>query len=113
MLNFLTIAWLNNIFLRDAGEYNYCLEKWLVMAGMWATPETADDSAEILRLKKLIAALMELDAAGEFEKMFDAVISNLLEHLPAENPIIALVRKNSRGLWEKAGDGILTRYRLE
>ena len=64
MLNFLTVAWLNNIFLRDAGEYNYCLEKWLVMAGMWATPETADDSAEILRLKKLIAALMELDAAS-------------------------------------------------
>ena len=68
MLNFLTVAWLNNIFLRDAGEYNYCLEKWLVMAGMWATPETADDSAEILRLKKLIAALMELDAAGEFRR---------------------------------------------
>ena len=114
MLTFTTIAWLNNLFLRDVEEYNYCLDKWLVLAGMWVKPESGDDSETIRQLKKLITKLMELDAAGNFAKLFDAVISYMLEHLPERNPIRPLVMKNPRtGLWEKAGDGIFPRCKLE
>ncbi|MBO4400888.1 MAG: glycosyltransferase [Selenomonadaceae bacterium] len=114
MLTFTTIAWLNNLFLRDAEEYSYCLDKWLVMAGMWVKPESGDDSEKIRRLKKFIVRLMELDAAGNFAQMFDGIISYMLEHLPERNPIRPLVRKNLQtGLWEKAGDGILPRCKLE
>lgn len=114
MLTFTTIAWLNNLFLRDVDEYNYCLDKWLVMAGMWVKPESGDDSETIRRLKKFIVRLMEIDAAGNFAKLFDAVISYMLEHLPERNTIRPLVRKNLRtGLWEKAGDGIFPRCKLE
>lgn len=114
MLTFTTIAWLNNLFLRDVEEYNYCLDKWLVLAGMWVKPESDDDSETIRRLKKFIVRLMQIDAAGDFAKLFDAVISYMLEHLPERNPIRPLVMKNSRtGLWEKADDGIFPRCKLE
>lgn len=114
MLTFTTIAWLNNLFLRDVDEYNYCVDKWLIMAGMWLQPEGEDDSEKIRQLKKFIVRLMKIDAAKEFPKMLDAIISYMLEHLPERNTIRPLVKKNSQtGLWEKAFDGIFPRCKLE
>ena len=114
MLHFITISWLNNLFLRDAEEYRQCLAKWFMMAEMWLKPVNRDDSEKIRQLKKFISELMELDAAEEYAKMFDEIISHMLKHLPKENPIRPLVRKNLRTkLWEKASEGILPRVQME
>lgn len=114
MLHFITISWLNNLFLRDAEEYRHCLNKWFVMAEMWLKPVRDDDSEKIRQLKKFIGELMKLDAAEDYAKMFDKIISYMLKHLPKENPIRPLVRKNLRTkLWEKASEGILPRVQME
>lgn len=113
MLHFITIAWLNNIFLHSVDEYKYCVSKWILMAEMWQEPATDETSDEIKNLKNHIARTIEIAKTGDSAKILDAIISYMLEHLPENNSIRALVRKNSAGLWEKAGDGIFSRARLE
>ncbi len=114
MLHFITIAWLNNAFLHSVDEYRYCVSKWILMADIWRESASDDDSDNITVLKKHIIQIQEIAKSGDSAKIFDATISYMLKHLPKNNSIRPLVRKNFKtGLWEKASDGILPRCRLE
>lgn len=101
-LNFVTTAWLNNVFFRSDEEYYYCLDKWPIMADRWFTPIKDDDEEIIKKRKKWIIKLREIFVKGNYDKMTDAAISYLLEHVNGYRSVANLIRKNSRTLlWEK------------
>lgn len=101
-LNFVTTAWLNNVFFRSDEEYHYCLDKWPIMADRWFTPIKDDDEEIIKKRKEWIIKLREIFVKGNYEKMTDAAISYLLEHVNGYSGIANLIRKNPRTfLWEK------------
>lgn len=108
-LNFITVAWLNNAFFRNEDEYNYCLEKWPIMADRWFVP-IKDDDTEITKWRKeWILKLKEIFVDGDYAKMTSAAISYLLDYLRRgkalkrrEMLIKPLIRKNLfTGSWEK------------
>lgn len=100
-LNFITLAWINNVFFRDVNEFNYCLEKWPILANRWFNPIAEDDPEVIKKRKECISKLLEVFATRDYTKMTDAAISYLLECVPKYGLNDHLIRKNSNGLWEK------------
>lgn len=102
-LNFLTIAWLNDIFFKNVDEYNYCLDKWPIMADRWFKPIEENDSDIIKKRKEWLIKIKKIFASGDRKKMTDAAISYLLScFLPWHRDILHLIKKNAyTGLWEK------------
>ena len=43
-LNFIVIAWLNNLFFKDFADFKYCIDKWPILADRWFVPIQEDDS---------------------------------------------------------------------
>lgn len=114
-LQFLTIAWLNNVFFKNDEEYFAVCKKWPIIADRWFKPITENDSEVNLHGKNWIIKLKEVIATNDKDKIADIVISFLIEHLPKEeNSILPLVRKNPKtGLWEKNNDGVERVYYQE
>ena len=101
-LNFITIAWLNDVFFRDESEFHYCLNKWPIMADRWFVPIKDDDKELTKKRKEGIIKLREIFVGGDYAKMTDAAISCLLSSTLYSNAVLSLVRKNLfTGLWEK------------
>ena len=112
-LQFITIAWLNNLFFKKDEEYFSVCKKWPIVADRWLKPIQDDDSESQKNAKGWIIRLKETMATGNNAKIANDTIAMLVEHLPAdENSILPLVRKNPRtGLWEKNNDGIERVYK--
>jgi len=106
-INFVTIAWLNNCFLRNEEEYVYCCNKWLYYLQLFAANFEESDTEEIKVLKSAMYKLRDSIATGKYEIVFNAAVDFLLFFLPEENPVLKLVKKNEKtDLWEKVNDGI-------
>lgn len=102
-LNFLTLAWLNDVFFKNVDEYNYCLDKWPVMADRWYRPIEENDSDIIKQRKEWIIKIKKIFSSGDRKKMTDVAISYLLSSFsPWYRDVFHLIQKNAHtGLWEK------------
>ena len=101
-LNFITLAWLNNVFFRNVEEFYFCLDKWPLLADRWFRPIEKDDSEIIKKRKEWILKLKNIFADKDYAKMTDAAISYLLDYLPGYAPINSLIKKNPhKNHWEK------------
>lgn len=101
-LMFVVVAWLNDAFFRNVNEFNYCLDKWPLMADRWFKPIQEDDSDKIKYFKNWIIKLREVFLRKNHEKMLDSAISFLLDYMPGNMYIIPRIIKNPyNGLWEK------------
>lgn len=101
-LNFITTAWLNDVFFKSVDEYNYCLDKWPIMADRWFKPVDENDSDLIKERKEWIVKLKKTFLTGDRKKMTDVAISYLLSSVGQFHPVFQLVKKNIyTRLWEK------------
>lgn len=109
-LNFITVAWLNDLFFRNEDEFNYCLDKWPIMADRWFVPIKDDDTEIMKKRKKWLLKLKKIFVSGDHAKMTDAAISFLFNYTSNYGVTTtrlttftkSLVRKNLfTGLWEK------------
>lgn len=108
--NYLAIAWLNNLYLRDFNEYIFCCQRWLQGFDSEITPEKKRryKTEEEIFLLKTVDEARDFVIAGKYPEVLDCSIRFLLNVLEKNNAIMPLVRKNSTtGLWEKANDGIM------
>ena len=110
-INFVTIAWINNCYLRNEEEYLYCCNKWTFYLQLFAPKIEETDTEEIKRLKNAMYKLRDCISTGKYEIVFNAAVDFLLNLLSEENnPVLKLVKKNEKtGLWEKVNDGIFYR----
>ena len=108
-MNYITIAWLNNLYLRNFEEYKCCCNHWKVFLDSfydWNTPE--DSSDDIKRFKELLRNFSRLVVEKKYPEILDCSIRFLLDVLHENNSIRPLVRQNEKtGLFEKACDGIM------
>lgn len=108
-MNYITIAWLNNLYLHNYEEYKCCCDYWKVFLNdsyNWNTPE--DSSDDIKRFKDILRNFSRLIVEKKYPELLDSSIRFLLDVLHENNSILPLVRKNEEtGLFEKACDGIM------
>ena len=111
MMNYLAIAYLNDVFIHSWDEYKLCIVRY-----KGANPNTvgefpSKDEPDAERITQSIKFLREAYSsinAEKFEEVLDCSIRFLLSTLTGNNAIRPLVHRNSRtGLWEKADDGIM------
>ena len=109
-LNYLTLAWLNNIYLRNFSEYMFCCRNWKQSFENEFTPQKKQTykNEEELFLLKVLEEAQYFVAAEKYHEVLDCSIRFLLDVLNGNNAIMPLIRRNSTtGLWEKADDGIM------
>lgn len=109
-IGYITIAWLNNIFLHTEEDYRVACRRWLRILPdhMSINPENKDVKDKIIFFANKISELKKLIFFGKFDEVLDASIKILLEMLPEKNSIRPLIVKNEvTGLWQKADDGIM------
>lgn len=108
-MNYITIAWLNNLYLRNYEEYKFCCDNWRIFLNDnydWDTPE--DSSDDIKLFKETLRNFSQLVVEKKYPELLDASIRFLLDVLHENNSIRPLVQKNEEtGLFEKACDGIM------
>ena len=108
-MNYITIAWLNNLYLRNYEEYKLCCDNWRIFLDDnydWDTPE--DSSDDIGRFKEILRNFSQLVAEKKYPELLDSSIRFLLDVLHENNSIRPLVKQNEKtGLFEKACDGIM------
>ena len=108
MLNFLTLAWLNNVYIHSWEEYKFTCKSWVYfLERYWEGNKVSlDNEAYDDKLKLLINkgyALRDLVTKKKYDEFFDQSISFLLSRLPENNPVRPFIKKNEKtGLWEKA-----------
>ena len=105
-LNFITVAWLNDAFFRNADEFHYCLDKWPIMAHRWYVPIKEDDPEIIKKRKEWIVKLVKVFEKHNYAEMLDASISYLLECVPFYLNT-SLITRNNNGLWQKKANNFL------
>ncbi|MBR6013729.1 MAG: glycosyltransferase [Selenomonadaceae bacterium] len=93
-LNFVTIAWLNDVFFHNVEDFHYCLDKWPILADRWIKPIAEDDPDIIKKRKEWLFRLKEIFGTHDYAKMTDVAISYLLESYGNSPQITSLVRKN-------------------
>ena len=107
LMGYITISWLNNLFLHSYEEYKTVCKSWLLFYDMHYTEE-AGDSDDIKFLVREIKKVRDWVIEDKFAEVLDGSIKILLEMLPEKNSIRPLITKNEEtGLWEKADDGIM------
>ena len=108
-LNFITLAWINNLFLRNREEYLVACKRWLLYINTIFSQVSDEAITEHKNITEQLLKVKKVVERGNYEEIFDAAISYLMDHLPEKNPVLDLVKKNkSTGLWEKVNDGIMT-----
>ena len=106
LMSYITISWLNNLFLHDYEEYKTVCKSWLLFFDMHYT-EDAGESDDIKFLMREIKKVRDFVIEDKFSEVLDGSIKILLEMLPEKNSVLPLITKNEdTGLWEKADDGI-------
>lgn len=107
LMGYITISWLNNLFLHSYEEYKTVCKSWLLFYNTHYT-EDAGDSDDIKFLVREIKKVRDFVIEDKFAEVLDGSIKILLEMLPEKNSIRPLIKKNEEtGLWEKADDGIV------
>lgn len=108
-LSFITISWLNNIYIHSVEEYMQACWIWSTL-NIQNLPVAEDDPEDMRHLKTQIIRMRQLAREKDYAAMLDASISCLLESLQQKYSLLPLIRKNLlTGLWEKANDGIMIR----
>ncbi len=115
ILLYVTISWLNNIYLHNFEEYKIACKGWT----RFIEPKYLDENFfkelldsletdEVEFLKDTVTKLFYYVHSEKFSEVLDCSIRFLLEVLPEKNSIRPLIRQNKKtGLWEKADDGIM------
>ena len=108
-LNYLTIAWVNNIIFHDWEEYKLCCRRW---QQNFDNHPPINENVTLTDDMELWLSVMEearnFVVIEKFVEVLDCSIRFLLSVLPGNNSIRPLVHMNlETGLWEKANDGIM------
>ena len=108
-LNYFTVSWLNNLYLRNYEEYKFCCDDWIrFLNANYDLDALEDSSDDIKRFKELLRNFSRLVVEKKYPEILDASIRFLLDVLHENNSIRPLVRQNEKtGLFEKAFDGIM------
>ena len=110
MFSYITIAWLNNVYLKNFDEYKFCCQNWVVFFDTYYPPkkQNYDELDDIKFFSDTMFKLRGYILENKFPEVLDCSISLLLDVLEEKNAIRPLVRQNKKnGLWEKANDGIM------
>ena len=108
-LNFVTIAWINNVFLHSEEEFVYCCEKWLLYLQLFVGDTFKEnDTEEVKAFKQEMFDIRDCIVNKEgYEKIFNKTFSFLYNHLSDDKKFLNLAKKNeTTGLWEKVNDGL-------
>ena len=109
-IDYITISWLNNLFLRDSEEYLYSCRKWTLYVQIFVNDIQEDDSKEVKKLKNEMFKLRDTILANDYAIILDCAIRFLLNRLPEDNSINDLIQKNkTTGLFEKINEGKMLR----
>lgn len=110
-MGYITISWLNGVFLRNFDEYKACCKYWnIFFIGTYFDTEDVFDNAsdEIKFSLNILYELHSFIVAEKYAEVLDCSIRFLLDMLSENNSIRPLIKKNAQtGLWEKADDGIM------
>lgn len=109
-MGYITISWLNGIFLRDFEEYKTCCKHWNLFFISHSFVEEAfiDEPEDIKFNVSILIKLHKFIRAEKYAETLDCSIRFLLDMLSENNSIRPLIKKNAQtGLWEKADDGIM------
>ena len=107
-MNYINIAWLNNVFLHNWDEYVFCCKNWALFASESKSIKFETMSNEVRFFRTVIKKFFKLIAEGKYAEVFDYSIRFLLATLPDNNSIHPLVKRNEQtGLWEKADNGVM------
>lgn len=107
LMSYITISWLNNLFLHSEEEYKTVCRSWLLFFKNHYR-EDDDHSADVEFFRREIKKVCEWVIDDKFPEVLDGSIRILLEMLPEKNSILPLITKNEEtGLWEKADNGIM------
>lgn len=108
MFNYITISWLNNLYLKDFDEYKFCCKHWVFFFDSnYVPPKTDDESDDLKFIRATLLEIRKHIVADEFAQALDCSIRFLLDVLEERNSIRPLIRQSKiTALWEKANDGI-------
>lgn len=108
MMNYITIAWLNNVFLRNWDEYKFCCKSWRNFAGNYGKDKFIDISEDVRFFRRILKKICDFIAEENYPAVLDYSIRFLLATLQDNNAIRPLIKKNAdNGLWEKADNGVM------
>ena len=109
-MGYITISWLNGIFLRNFDEYKTCCKHWdMFFFGSSYFKEMLDDAPDDIKFStNVLEELHRFITAEKYDAALDCSIKFLLDMLSQNNSIRPLIKRNAQtGLWEKADDGIM------
>ena len=108
MMNYITIAWLNNVFLRSWDEYKCCCRYWITFTGDYGMSAFKKISDDVRFFRSVLKKLCNLVESEKYLEVLDYSIRFLLATLPDNNSIRPLIKRNKEtNLWEKNNDGVM------
>ncbi|MBQ9487905.1 MAG: hypothetical protein IJU91_08940, partial [Selenomonadaceae bacterium] len=108
LMGYVTISWLNNLFLHSYDEYKTVCKSWLFFFHDHYNEDDENPSDDVKFFRREIKRVRDFVIEEKFDEALDASIKILLEMLPEKNSIRPRITKNEEtGLWQKADDGIM------